>query len=177
MNKYKSSTSELIIKKINFFGDILNIHRFNNSRYPFLLQSSAKGNSLCRYDILFAFPQREIILNHNDISSLEKKSFLQEFDNEWKKEKISFGKKESKFPFHGGWFVYLGYELISQIESKILPNKHRFDFPIAFASRIPAAIIKDNFNQETFIICEKKYKTILDKISKDIKEIKKNQAY
>ena len=52
---------------------------------------------------------------------------------------------------------YLGYELISQIETKIISHEHRYNFPVAFATRIPAAIIKDNFNNETFIICEKKY--------------------
>ena len=46
-------------------------------------------------------------------------------------------KNESFFPFSGGWFVYLGYELVSQIENKIVCNKHRYNFPVAFATRIP----------------------------------------
>ncbi len=163
--KYNNSQNQnLIIKKINFFGDILAFHRLNSERYPYLLQSSAKGNILCRYDILFAFPQKRIDLLFKDI---KKKNFLKKFDKEWKKEKQK--KNENTFPFIGGWFVYLGYELISQIETKIISHEHRYNFPVAFATRIPAAIIKDNFNNETFIICEKKYSKLLNKIEDDIK--------
>ena len=130
LQKKKSSNTDLIEKKINFFGDLLNIHRLNNFRYPYLLQSSAQGNSLCRYDILFAFPQKEIILNYEDINKI-KNNFLNNLDCEWKKEKINYGNKiKNKYPFYGGWFVYLGYELISQIEAKILPHKHKYNFPI-----------------------------------------------
>ena len=156
----------MVVKKINYFGDILSILRLNPGRYPYLLQSSAKGNVLCRYDILFSFPQKQIILNFEDI---KKKNFLKELDKEWEKNKQKPKKDESAFPFSGGWFVYLGYELVSQIENKIISHKHRYNFPIAFASRIPAAIIKDNFNNETFIICEEKYKGLIKKIEMDVK--------
>ena len=156
----------MVVKKINYFGDILSILRLNPERYPYLLQSTAKGNVLCRYDILFSFPQKQIILNFEDI---KKKNFLKELDKEWEKNKQKPKKDESAFPFSGGWFVYLGYELVSQIENKIISHKHRYNFPIAFASRIPAAIIKDNFNNETFIICEEKYKGLIKKIEMDVK--------
>ncbi len=165
--KYNNfQNKNLIIKKINFFGDVLGFHRLNSQRYPYLLQSSAKGNILCRYDILFAFPQKQIDLFFKDI---KKKNFLKELDKEWKKNKKKFKKNENIFPFVGGWFVYLGYELVSQIESKVISHEHRYNFPIAFASRIPAAIIKDNFNNETFIICERKYNKLVKKIEDDIK--------
>ena len=165
--KKKFSNPNLIEKKVNFFGDLLNIHQLNNFRYPYLLQSSAKGNSLCRYDILFAFPQREIILNYEDIDK-SSNNFLCNLDCEWKREKDSYKSKTNKYPFYGGWFVYLGYELISQIEAKIFPHKHKYNFPIALASRIPAAVIKDNFNQEAYIVCEKKYEKFVKKIEKDV---------
>ena len=158
--------NKIIIKKINFFDDILGVHRLNQKRYPYILQSSAKGNLLCRYDILFSFPQKQIILEYKD---LKKKNFLKDFDAEWKKEKKKEIKNKTNFPFFGGWFLYLGYELVSQIETKINSNKHRYNFPVAFATRIPAAIIKDNFNNETFIICENKYKNLINLIEKDIK--------
>jgi len=162
----KFQNQNIVVKKINYFGDILSILRLNPERYPYLLQSSAKGNVLCRYDILFSFPQKQIILNFEDI---KKKNFLKEFDKEWGKNKQKPKKNEGAFPFSGGWFVYLGYELVSQIENKIISHKHRYNFPIAFASRIPAAIIKDNFNNETFIICEEKYKGLIKKIEMDVK--------
>ncbi len=173
--KYKNFQNQnIVIKKINYFGDILGIHRLNPKRYPYLLQSSAKGNVLCRYDILFSFPQKQIILNFKDI---KKKNFLKELDKEWKKDKKKSKKEENILPFFGGWFVYLGYELVSQIENKIVSHKHSYNFPAAFASRIPAAIIKDNFNNETFIICEEKYKGLLKKIENDIKVLLERKKF
>ena len=173
--KYRNFQNQnIVIKKINYFGDILSIHRLNPKRYPYLLQSSAKGNVLCRYDILFSFPQKQIILNFEDI---KKKNFLKELDKEWKKDKKKSKKEENILPFFGGWFVYLGYELVSQIENKIVSHKHSYNFPVAFASRIPAAIIKDNFNNETFIICEEKYKGLLKKIENDIKVLLERKKF
>ena len=37
------------------------MHRDQPSRYPFLLQSTASGGGLGRYDILFAFPGKAIV--------------------------------------------------------------------------------------------------------------------
>ena len=174
MKYSKFQNQNIVVKKINYFGDILSILRLNPERYPYLLQSSAKGNVLCRYDILFSFPQKQIILNFEDI---KKKNFLKELDKEWGKNKQKPKKDEGAFPFSGGWFVYLGYELVSQIENKIISHKHRYNFPIAFASRIPAAIIKDNFNNETFIICEEKYKGLIKKIEMDIKTLLEKKKF
>tara|TARA_B100000686_G_C16233532_1_gene686067 strand:- start:106 stop:381 length:276 start_codon:yes stop_codon:yes gene_type:complete len=81
---------DIVIKKINYFGDVLAIHRLNPDRYPYLLQSSAKGNVLCRYDILFSFPQKQIVL---DFKNIRKKNFLIELDKEWKKDKKKNKKK------------------------------------------------------------------------------------
>ena len=173
--KYSNFQNQnIIIKKINYFGDILGILRLNPNRYPYLLQSSAKGNILCRYDILFSFPQKQIILNYEDI---KKKNFLMELDYEWNKDKKKFKKDENIFPFLGGWFIYLGYELVSQIENRVISHEHRYDFPVAFATRVPAAIIKDNFNNETFIICEKKYKRLIKKIENDLEILLKKKKF
>ena len=95
--KYSNFQNQnIVIKKINYFGDILGIHRLNPKRYPYLLQSSAKGNVLSRYDILFSFPQKQIILNFEDI---KKKNFLKELDKEWKKDKKKSKKDENILPF------------------------------------------------------------------------------
>ena len=94
----------LVTKKINYFGDILGILRLNPKRYPYLLQSSAKGNLLCRYDVLFSFPQKQIVLDFKDI---KKKNFLKEFDNEWIKEKKKLIKIKVFFHFLEGCLFIL----------------------------------------------------------------------
>ena len=59
----------------------------------------------------------------------------------------------------------------------MISHEHRYNFPVAFATRIPAAIIKDNFNNETFIICEKKYKSLIKKIEDDVKILLKKKKF
>ena len=66
---------------------------------------------------------------------LKKKNFLKELDKEWKKDEKKSKKDENIFPFFGGWFVYLGYELVSQIENKIVSHEA---FVIIFQLRLLA---------------------------------------
>ena len=89
--------------------DLLDLHRLNPQRYPFLLQSVAHGTALARYDILFAFPQQCVTLNAG-----EPVDFLAVLDDAWRAARVDVSNTES--PFHGGWFLYLGYELAAQIE-------------------------------------------------------------
>ncbi|MBD3754631.1 MAG: hypothetical protein IE937_03210, partial [Gammaproteobacteria bacterium] len=45
--------------------DLSKLHQFNAERYPFLLESVAKG-ALGQYSILLAFPQKTLQLTHPD---------------------------------------------------------------------------------------------------------------
>ena len=102
----------------------------NPERYPFLLES-VNPNKNNRYSILFANPLKKIILN--DLGEFD---FLSELESQ-----ISGVKVKSDLPFTGGWFVYLSYELIGQIESVLKTHCHSGDQPIAIAVKIPTAIV------------------------------------
>ena len=103
-------------------------------------------------------------------------SFLDEFDKIWKREKIDqndlfFNNK--KIPFCGGWFVYLGYELVEEIETKLNIPESPFKLPTAFASRVNTAIIFDHIDNEILITSDDKdsfFDDILD-IEEDFTKI------
>jgi len=140
--------------------DLTSLCYYNKERYPFLLES-VNHNEKNKYSILFAFPGNKIVLNEfsdfDFLDSLEKKTKLNQ--------------EATNLPFSGGWFVYLSYELIGQIEPKLLKNIHTSKLPIAYAVEIPCAIIFDH-QMETFqIVDQDGNQSRIDKILDDIREL------
>ncbi len=127
--------------------DLLDLHRINPQRYPFLLQSVAHGTAQARYDILFAFPQQCVTLNAG-----ESADFLAALDREWRAARVTVTNHAA--PFHGGWFLYLGYELAAQIESRLAHLPMPSGLPVAQAIRVPVAIVKDHQLQSVEFIIE-----------------------
>jgi anthranilate synthase component 1 len=65
--------------------------------------------------------------------------FLSRLDSWFQQQKKPQNDK-SGWPFIGGWFVYLGYELAAEIEPVVNFPPANDGFPVAFASRCPAVI-------------------------------------
>jgi len=128
--------------------DLLDLHAMDPGRYPCFLESSARGPE-GRFDILFGFPGETITLN--EASAFD---FLQALDTRWQAEAEGAGYQGS-LPFHGGWFLFLGYELAGQIEPQLDLPEDTTALPVACATRIPAAVIHDHENNERWIIAEK----------------------
>ena len=57
------NASSPIVSQIPAWIDLLDLHRLDPGRYPFLLESAASGEPLGRYDILFAFPGPTLLLD------------------------------------------------------------------------------------------------------------------
>ena len=151
--------------------DLSSLQSIDLNKYPYLLESSSRGNKKNRYSILFFKPTVFLQKNKED-----KNNFLDEFDKIWKKEKIEqneFYFNNKKIPFCGGWFVYLGYELAEEIEPRLSIPKSPFKLPTAFASRVNTAIIYDHVDNEIFITSDDKesfYEFIKD-IENDLSKI------
>jgi len=141
--------------------DLASLCHLNKERYPFLLES-VNHNENNRYSILFTFPGKRIILD--EFSDFD---FLAKLENQAKPIK-----EANNFPFSGGWFVYLSYELIGQIEPILLNNLHTSKLPIAYAVEIPCAIIADHQSETFQIIDQDNNKDRIDKIIKDIERLK-----
>lgn len=157
--------------------DLLALHRLNPERYPFLLQSAVSDTSrpaTARYDILFAFPMENYSLWPNDRitrngETLMQGDFLQLLDRLWQQEHVEVDNPED-LPFTGGWFVYLGYELAQQIESR-LKLIHDDNQPVASLSRIPAAVIHDHKTGRSMIVAETGCEDLVQRIHQDIERV------
>lgn len=125
------------------------------------MQSTANDSALGRYDILMAFPGRQLVADSAGMAS----GFLNALDTWWKTERTA--RCKSELPFHGGWFVYLGYELAAEIEPTL---KLRGDdvLPAAIAVRCPAALIRDHRQQRTYAVCEDSATDCIDILEADL---------
>ena len=142
--------------------DLTSFCYLNKGRYPFLLES-VNHNENNRYSILFAFPGDNIVLkNFSDFD------FLKELQDKSKSTIL-----DSELPFIGGWFVYLSYELIGQIESTLASKLHKSTLPIAYAVQVPSAIIVDHKLDKTFIIDQDNNQSRINSILSDIKLLDK----
>ena len=144
-----------IVRAVDTAFNPVDLHRMNPSRYPHLLRSTAPG----RYDILFAFPGDSLVLDAGgsllvpDTVSPSANDFLETFDNWWQLNRTAVA-DDGELPFTGGWFVYLGYELVAQIESRLnLPPADDL-LPTAIATRFMTAVIVDHETGVTRIIGE-----------------------
>jgi 4-amino-4-deoxychorismate synthase (2-amino-4-deoxychorismate-forming) component I len=160
--------------------NLLALHQSNPQRYPFLLESVATCGDHAdssHFDILFAFPQETLTLSNDEkligYSHSEGDDFLENLSQWWESKRDNNIECES-LPFSGGWFLYLSYELAKQVEPHLKLKSSTT--PLAYATRIPAAILYDHKENSTYLICEDKY-DYLEQLKFDIFNIKKLSTY
>ncbi len=142
--------------------DLLGLHAANPVRYPYLLQTLGCPG----WDILFAFPEQSQIFP-SDLAGKEK-TFFAVLDEEWAKGAHAPDQGEIKLPFHGGWFVYLGYELLHQLEPSVAVKPQGSQFPLAALVRIPAAIMVDRVEGQTYLFAEEARSHLLEDLRTDL---------
>jgi anthranilate synthase component 1 len=140
------------VHAIPYASDLLAACRDEPALFPYLLESAARGGAQGRYDFLFARPDPEMLVLHADGRLTGPHSdgaggdFLTALERWWRAERTRSVSAASAAPFRGGFFLYLGYELIGQIERKLDLTRGR-DLPVAFAARVPAALVRDHLAQ------------------------------
>jgi anthranilate synthase component 1 len=159
----------------------LALKRAKPERYPFLLESTAAGAD-ARYSILFAFPGETLALSQNSILTSApldpspqgrgrvrgSNHFLPALDQWWRTERQrSAPSARDDIPFRGGWFVYLGYELAAEIEKLPVPPADS-ELPVAFATRVPAAIIYHHRLRRFFPVAEPGRGDLLEALRRDL---------
>ncbi len=146
--------------------DLVALHAAYPNRYPFLLQTASGGG----WDILFAFPRNSIRLTLRQLAAGATSIFSQ-IDQAWRSDrqysKGNTAAQELAFPFHGGWFFYLGYELLHQLESSVPLPATDMDFPVALFARVPAAIMNNRTTGESWLFSEHGEKKALDQMERD----------
>ena len=108
--------------------------------YPYLLDSAAPG-PLGEYSLLLRTSGEQLCAYSNgNISGPGKTAGFLSRLNDWYQQEKQTESDETSWPFTGGWFLYLGYELAAEIEPVVdFPAAHD-GFPVAIASRCPAVI-------------------------------------
>ncbi len=163
--------------------DLLGLHELNPERYPFLLESTSvrqpalSSKSVVtaelhdpEYDLLMAFPGDRLVLSADETllfnDTVIEGDFLTALDHRWQVAQQT--STPTAFPFQGGWFLYLGYELAAQIEPKLQLRRWHGSLPIAAAVRIPAAVIREHQSQRTWIVAEAGQEACLQQMLDDI---------
>ena len=160
-----SNQSKSTLKLAQYF-DLLRLHQHNAERYPHLLESVVHGTPQSRYDILFAFP--------SDTISSNSAAFLPQLNQTWQTERLEL--TPSSLPFKGGWFVYLGYETAIEVEPTLRLSAQNSSLPTAFATRFPAALIRDHKECCTYLVCEPGQEALIELIQQDIDALKPDTA-
>lgn len=150
--------------------DLLRLHDLNPERYPFLLESVAQGTNQSRFDILFAFPQETLRLTSDGklhgIDSIQQDDFLSSFDA-WFKQESRQNEDKTLLPFMGGWFIFLAYELITEIETGLTIPISKEIVTVAYAARCPAAIIVDHVTDTTTLFTEDNHAELMQELLAD----------
>lgn len=109
-------------------------------QYPYLLDSAAPG-PLGEYSLLLRANDEQLCkFSDGSITGPgEGDSFLSRL-NDWYRQARQTRQSNSRSPFTGGWFIYLGYELAAEIEPTVHYPPADDGFPVAFASRCPAVV-------------------------------------
>lgn len=130
--------------------DLLALIASNPGRYPFLLQTLGADG----WDILFAFPRQISLFSLSDLQA-GNKHFFSELADSWNHEgNAASVEKSLPLPFRGGWFIYLGYEMLHELERSVPAQEGSDDFPTACLARIPAAILVNRAKGETHFFAE-----------------------
>jgi anthranilate synthase component I len=146
-------------KKINEVPDLLALHRLKPDTYPYLLASNTRGEVNTRYSILLAYPQQTLSSNDMSEDLLDQIPVSLQCDHD-----------VIDLPFIGGWFIYLGYEYASFIESAVGFHTQSSELPLALISRIPSAVIIDHSINSCTLVSEEARPDLIEAMLDDISQ-------
>jgi anthranilate synthase component 1 len=162
--QWELHNNQVWLRELDWIPDLLDLHEYSQSQFPFLLESVTGFHqtveAISRYSILFAFPQGSIVKDHkgklcSNEYSISQQNFLTGLDRAWHETRLECSATD--LPFEGGWFVFLGYELVSEIEPTVPVAKQALESPMAVAVRCPAAIVHDHLKGICYAVVEHDY--------------------
>ena len=160
----------LVTRAVSPDIDLLNLHRLAPQRYPLLLESAAHGTAHGRWDMLLAADGAALTLGRDgatrdaDGNALEG-GFLTQLDDTWRA--LRQPRDEPRWPFRGGWALFLAYELAGEVEPVLRLPRAVGGLPVAQALRCPAALLRDHATGDCIAVAEADAVWLLDRIEQD----------
>lgn len=149
-------------------ADFHALHKLDPERYPFLLQSTAYDTGLGSHDVLLLSTGATLQLDApGEVTGMHAAGhsrFLDALDAWWRSEYYS---EQTNWPFKGGWFLFLGYELAGEIEPSLQLQRDPV-LPVAFAVRCDAALIRNHQTGQCHFIAEEGSGHDLETIQTDL---------
>jgi len=141
-------------------------------RYPVLFDSAADG-PLSQTSILAAEPRAALWLDSSGQVGAEGfiprgGDFLTVLENWWLSERIAPAPR--KFPFEGGWAVFLSYEAAQEIEPQLRLPRSSLPWR-AFALRTPCAFVHERATGKVFAVAEPAAADSLDRLEADARMV------
>ena len=155
---------------------MLALHAAQRERYPVFLDSAAAGAPLGRFSLLFAAPGERLRLDAaGRLEGPGTGGTFCERLNAWWREQCA-APPAAPWPFAGGWFLFLGYELAGEIEPTLrLPPA---PIPlVALAWRMRAAWIHDHASGRSAILAEPGSEPAVRQLLADIAHAPRLAAY
>ena len=150
-------------------GQMLALHEQFPERYPVLLESTAVGLPLGRFSLLLASPGRCLRLERDGTlrGAGEGAGFCNRLDGWWLRERGAA--PPDPWPFAGGWFLFLGYELAGEVEPslRLPPSPTPL---VALAWRMQAALILDHETGRCILISEPAAAASLGSMQSDLED-------
>lgn len=137
--------------------DLAGLHAAHPERYPGLIQSSGATG----WDVLFAFPQETA-----RITAADGQDALRAHPAMRASPYASI-QSEQGLPFSGGWLCVFAYELGGLFEPRVGMADDP-DFPLAWLTRIPAAIVLDRVSGRCVLVAESGQQGLLDAMAHDL---------
>lgn len=146
---------------------MLALHAAAPARYPVLLDSAVTGTPLARHSLLFAAPGERLVLDaHGRLTGPGRgERFCGRLDDWWRE--LPRDAPPAPWPFAGGWFLYLGYELAGEVEPTLtLPSS---PLPVvAMAWRMRAALLLDHESGRMAAVAEAGAGDELERLCEDL---------
>jgi anthranilate synthase component 1 len=174
-----ASPASPCIRELDVPPDVLRrLAALHPKRYPVLFDSAADG-PLSRTSILVAEPRASLWLDQSGRVGAEGitprgSDFLTALENWWLAERLpaspAGGQSSQRFPFVGGWALFLSYEAAQEIEPQLRLPKSSLPWR-AFALRTASALVHDRVTGKVFAVAEAAAADSLQRLEADARSV------
>jgi len=144
-----------------------------------LLESVAHGTAHARWDMLLVANGESLMMGGDGVTRDHRgmgcgdhgtdpgrsHDFLAALDRQWQTLRQSH--EEPRWPFRGGWALFLAYELAAQVEPVLRLPDAQNGLPVALALRCPAAVLRDHATGECIVVAEAEHACLIDTVLAD----------